>query len=139
MNTETGVLIFIGQTQKISDKFSKREFVIKVPGDYPQDILFQFVKDRCPTLDQFQIGQNVTVSFNLKGREWTNPQGEKKYFNTLEAWKIERLDSAPNNAPMNAHEPVKQPPLTSDEDDLTFQNHFLIAVLITKFNRNDKR
>ena len=42
-------------------------------------------------MDQFQVGEFVDVSFNLRGREWTSPQGEVKYFNTVEAWRIERV------------------------------------------------
>ena len=60
---------------------------------YPQDILFQAVQDKCGMLDGIQPGEQVEVSFNLRGREWTSPQGEVRYFNTLDAWRIEKVAS----------------------------------------------
>lgn len=90
-----GKLVVINATQVISEKFSKREFVVEVPGDYPQKILFQTTQDKCALLDGLQVGQEVNVSTNLRGREWISPSGETKYFNTLEAWKIEKVGSAP--------------------------------------------
>ena len=86
----TGTIKMIGQTTQVSEKFSKRDFVVTdSSGMYPQEILFQATQDKCGLLDTVQVGQEVTVHFNLRGREWTNPQGEVKYFNTLEAWRIE--------------------------------------------------
>jgi hypothetical protein len=86
----TGVIKVINPTVVVSDKFSKREFVITDSSSmYPQDISFQATQDKCGILDGMNVGQNVEVSFNLRGREWINPQGEAKYFNSLEAWRIE--------------------------------------------------
>jgi hypothetical protein len=91
----TGSIKMIGQTVAVSEKFSKREFVVTdTSSQYPQDVSFQVTQDKCTLLDSFMQGQMVEVSFNLRGREWTSPQGEVKYFNTLEAWRIE---SAPAN------------------------------------------
>ena len=84
-----GTIKVINQTQVISEKFSKREFVLTDESQYPQDILFQATQDKCSLLDNIGVGQQVEVSFNLRGREWTSPAGEVKYFNTLEAWRIE--------------------------------------------------
>ena len=91
----TGSIKMIDQTVAVSEKFSKREFVVTdTSSQYPQDVSFQVTQDKCTLLDSFMQGQMVEVSFNLRGREWTSPQGEVKYFNTLEAWRIE---SAPAN------------------------------------------
>ena len=80
----------VNQTVQVSDKFAKREFVITDESEkYPQDIMFQLTQDKCELLNSAQVNQEVEVSFNLRGRGWTNPQGEVKYFNTLEAWKID--------------------------------------------------
>jgi hypothetical protein len=78
-------------TVVVSDKFQKREFVIDTGGEYPQDILFQLQQNNCDKLDKFNVGDEVDVSYNPRGKSggWTNPQGETKYFNTLECWKIE--------------------------------------------------
>ena len=80
----------ISETVEISDRFRKREFIIEYSNnpEYPQVIQFEIIQDRCEILDQFKEGQQVEIFFDLKGREWTSPQGEIKYFNTLQAWKI---------------------------------------------------
>ena len=80
----------ISETTEISDRFRKREFIIEYSNnpEYPQFIQFEMVQDRCEFLDQFKEGQQVEIFFDLRGREWTSPQGEIKYFNTLQAWKI---------------------------------------------------
>ena len=74
----------------ITDKFKKREFVITdESSQYPQDIILQLTQDRTDLIDSYSVGQEITASFNLRGREWTSPTGEVRYFNTIEAWKIE--------------------------------------------------
>lgn len=73
--------------------FQKRDLVITTEGQYPQDIIIQFAQGNCALLDNLQIGQMVKIHFNLQGREWTNPQGEVKYFNTVLGWKIELIQT----------------------------------------------
>jgi hypothetical protein len=79
-------------TQKVSDRFQKREFVLTTEANtpYPQHVSFQVTQDKCSILDQFSEGEEIKIQFNLRGREWNGPQGIK-YFNTLEAWRIERV------------------------------------------------
>jgi len=79
-------------TQKVSDRFQKREFVLTTEANtpYPQHVSFQVTQDKCTLLDQFKEGEDLKIQFNLRGREWNGPQGVK-YFNTLEAWRIERM------------------------------------------------
>ena len=100
-----GTVKVVNTTQVVSDKFSKREFVLTTNDMYPQDILFQLTQDKCTLLDMFKVGDKVEVSFNLRGREWTNPQGEVKYFNSLEAWKIFKDTNVEHNATKD--EPVE--------------------------------
>jgi len=114
----TGTIKVLKPTVQVSEKFSKRVFVLTDSSSmYPQYIEFQATQDKCAMLDSFSVGQEVEVSFNLKGREWIDPQGEAKYFNSLEAWKIE---------PMGVVDPQGQPsmpPIGSvqeREDDLPF-------------------
>lgn len=83
-----GRIKLIGQVQDISSSFRKREFVVTTDEQYPQDILIEVTQDRVSLLDGFQVGAYVKVDLNLKGREWTSPQGEVRYFNTIQAWKI---------------------------------------------------
>jgi hypothetical protein len=86
-----GKIVAIMPTQVVSEKFSKREFVVETPDQYPQQILFQLTQDKCSLLDSLQVGQEIDVHLNIRGRSWQNPQCETKYFNTLEAWKIDVL------------------------------------------------
>jgi hypothetical protein len=78
------------ETIEVSAKFRKREFVGVIEGDYPQPIQFQLTQDKCNLLDGVTPGEQIDVEYNLRGREWTNPQGEVKVFNSLEVWKIVR-------------------------------------------------
>lgn len=80
------------ETQKVSDRFQKREFVLTTEANtpYPQHLSFQVTQDKCSILDTYNDGEDIKVHFNLRGREWNGPQGIK-YFNTLEAWRIERI------------------------------------------------
>ena len=70
--------------------FRKRELVVTTEEQYPQHILVEFVQDKTDLLNQFNVGEKVTISINLRGREWTSPQGETKYFNSIQGWRIER-------------------------------------------------
>lgn len=74
--------------------FRKREFVVTTDEQYPQHIMIELTQDKCDLLDNYRVGQSVKVSLNLRGREWVNPQGETKYFNSIQGWRIESLDQA---------------------------------------------
>ena len=89
-----GIITVINETQVVNDKFQKREFVVTDNGMYPQQVMFQVIQDKTSLLDSLKVGDNVDVSYNLRGRPWTNPQGQLKFFNTLEAWKLEKLNDA---------------------------------------------
>lgn len=78
-----GVLFDVFETQVISEKFKKRDFVIKTEGDYPQTILIQVTQTKCELLDKFVLGDQITAHINIRGRQVGN-----KYYNTIEAWKI---------------------------------------------------
>ena len=71
--------------------FRKREFVVTTDEQYPQNIIIEFVQDKCELLDSFEVNDTVKVSINLRGREWVNPEGETKYFNSIQAWRIEKF------------------------------------------------
>jgi hypothetical protein len=129
----TGTVKVVNSTIQVSEKFSKREFVLTDnSGPYEQHISFQTTQDKCVLLDNVSIGEQIEVSFNLKGREWTSPQGEVKYFNTIEAWRIEKSSQnqgIPQGGPSAmALDPITAPVaaanadgLSSDEeDDLPF-------------------
>lgn len=120
MYTLTGELKVINDVQQISDSFKKREFVVvDASGQYAQTILFQAVQDRCELLDRFKVGDQVEVTFFLRGREWTNPKdGQVKFFNSLDAWKIEAA-GAGNSGPMTSVENAETF-VAEGDDDLPF-------------------
>lgn len=106
--------------------FRKRELVITTEEQYPQHILVEFVQDKTNLLDNFQVGQMVKVSINIRGREWVNPQGETKYFNSIQGWRVENMETAsqenqniPPVPPMDAFEPADDLQ-EEDHDDLPF-------------------
>jgi hypothetical protein len=112
------------ETQQVSDTFRKREFVVEYIDNplYPQYVTFQMTQDRVSLLDTLAVGDKLEVTFNLRGREWTTPQGEKKYFNTLEAWRVQKIESAANAPASNSAQPVyDMADISSDaSDDLPF-------------------
>ena len=110
----TGVIKLKGDVQTFGADFTKRQLVVTTDEQYPQLIAIDFVKDKCSLLDSYNVGDNVKVSINLGGREWINPQGEAKYFNSVTGWRVEKVDTAPSVA----QAPVQQ--LEEVQDDLPF-------------------
>lgn len=91
----TGTLKAKMDAKQVSEKFKSRDFVItEHSSQYPQHISFQLAQDKCTFIDNLNIGDELKVTFNLRGREWTSPQGEVKYFNTLDAWKVEKVGAS---------------------------------------------
>lgn len=86
--------------------FEKRDLVIITEEQYPQTIIIQFTQQRCDLLESLQVGQRVKVYVNIRGREWTSPQGETKYFNTIEGWKIEVIQTTN----VTYQQPIQQAP-----------------------------
>lgn len=86
----TGRVHRIGKDEQVSATFKKRELVVATDEQYPQFISINFVQDKVDLIDPYKEGENVTVSVNLRGREWVNPQGESKYFNDIQGWRIQR-------------------------------------------------
>lgn len=97
----------ISAEQQISASFRKRELVVTTEEQYPQMIMIEFTQDKCDLLNNYRVGEPVKVSINLRGREWVSPQGETKYFNSIQGWRIEKLQ---NDAPQG-----QQPPMPSSE------------------------
>lgn len=121
-----GRIKMIGETQTFGNNgFRKREIVVTTEEQYPQHIMVEFVQDKTDLLNSYQVGQQVKININLRGREWVNPQGETKYFNSIQGWRIEALqtettgENLPPVPPMDAFEPAGD--LKEDEhDDLPF-------------------
>ena len=95
----SGKIKVINATQQVSASFQKRELVVTTDEQYPQHILIEFNQDKCDILNNYSVGQEVVVSINLRGREWVNPQGETKYFNSIQGWRIEKGEVSTNQMP----------------------------------------
>ena len=116
------------ETKDITATFRKREFVVEYASNpmYPQYINFQLIQDKVDLLEPFQEGEMLNVEFDLRGREWTSPQGEVKYFNSLDAWRLSPVQQqAPAAQPGFNAPPPPPPPGAIDasgleEDDLPF-------------------
>ncbi len=91
----TGHIKVIGQNQEINPTFRKRELVITTDEQYPQTLLIEFVQDKTDLLNNYQVGQQVRVNINLRGREWVNPEGQTRYFNSIQGWRIEPFQVQP--------------------------------------------
>lgn len=126
-----GRIKVINPEQVVSASFKKREFVVTTDEQYPQHLMMEFTQDKCSLLDIYKEGEAVKVSINLRGKDWVNPQGETKYFNTIQAWRIERQvdgqhgpQPATNQSAVAAYEAKHNPqgmPANDDEpDDLPF-------------------
>ena len=121
-----GKIKLIDETKTFGNNgFRKREVVITTEEQYPQHILVEFVQDKCDLLNKHKVGETVKISINLRGREWTNPQGEVKYFNSVQGWRIETLQAdqgdsgIPPVPPIEAFEPAEELN-EEDHDDLPF-------------------
>ena len=118
---------------QVTERFRKREFVLELDAAsrYPQHVMFQLTGDRCGELDGFGAGDEIRVEFSLRGREWTSPKGEVRYFNSLEVWSIERVGSDAGSSPSGSGQGApsastsasgfgNEPPPPGDDDDIPF-------------------
>jgi hypothetical protein len=121
----SGKIKWIDETKTYgSNGFRKREVVITTEEQYPQHILIEFIQDKCDLLNTYQVGQDVKIGINLRGREWVNPEGQTKYFNSIQGWKIEATEGSvvsemPPMPPASSFEPAEGEPKEVD-DDLPF-------------------
>lgn len=123
-----GTIKKIGETQTFgSNGFQKREMILLTQEQYPQPINIEFTQDKISLLDNLSEGENVKVSINIRGREWTSPQGEVKYFNSITGWRVEKVGGSMNE-PTSASQvsssasaaPANDNPFADEDDDLPF-------------------
>ena len=88
----TGKIKIQQKTETFGNDFTKCNLIVVTDEQYPQEICIEFVKDKIDLLKSFKVGDSVKVGINLRGREWINPQGEAKYFNSIQGWRIEASD-----------------------------------------------
>ncbi|NOU59767.1 DUF3127 domain-containing protein [Marinifilum caeruleilacunae] len=123
MNFEiNGKVIVKDDTQQISDRFKKREFVIEVENERNSEwndfIKFQLTQDRCDLLEPISLNEEIKVSFNIRGRKWEK-DGKVNYFSNLEAWRIEKVQAEAAIPEMPEFTADDVPP-APEEDDLPF-------------------
>lgn len=112
MSEITGKLIVKNETQTFgANGFQKRTFVLETDDKYPQQVELELVKDKCALLDALNIGNVLTAAYNLNGRAWVNPQGETKYFNSVQAWKLDKVSTGQTPPP-----PPEFNPNADDQD-----------------------
>jgi len=123
----SGTIKKIGDTQEITASFKKRELVVTTEEQYPQHLAIEFVQDKTDVLNNYQVGDKVTVGINLRGREWTSPQGEVKYFNSIQGWRIDKTGGAAPAGQESSGQATAQgssapnmPPMPEEDDDLPF-------------------
>ena len=120
----TGKIKLINDTKEYgSNGFRKRELVVTTEEQYPQDLLVEFIQDKCDILNSYKVGESVKVDINLRGREWESPQGEIKYFNSIQGWRIEKIEipdieNKPESFIINNESPPQD--VNEEEDDLPF-------------------
>ena len=119
-----GKIKLIGEVQTFgANGFRKREMVVTTDDQYPQMINIEFHQDKTDLLNNYAVGQDVKVSINLRGREWINPQGEAKYFNSIVGWRVENLSQAAPNQnnlpPVDQFQPASNVS-DAEPDDLPF-------------------
>jgi hypothetical protein len=135
MNFEiTGRLADKFETQVISDRFQKREFILEIKStgsngfEFVDFVKFQTTQDKCSLLDQYSVDDMVKVSFNLRGRKWEK-EGQISYFTNLEAWRIEKMDSEISGSTSDSQSitpdqdapfPSEPPEVDPGNDDLPF-------------------
>ena len=117
-----GTVKKITDIQTFASGFQKREMVLTTEEQYPQPINIEFLQEKGDLLNNLKEGDKVKVGINLRGREWTSPQGEVKYFNSIIGWRVEKLDGAGNfNEPVDAKptetKPVAEKNVFEEEDD----------------------
>jgi hypothetical protein len=113
-------LLEVFETVKVTDSFRKREFVVEYSENpqYPEFVKFELTQDRCDIINAFKPGEEIEVWFNLRGRKWTDPKGEVKYFNSLQAWRIQQANA---DQPAKPESDQKEPEwLGGEGDDLPF-------------------
>ena len=110
-----GTVKKIGETQTFASGFQKREMVLLTEEQYPQPIQIDFLSDKIDLLNDVSEGESVKIGVNIRGREWTNPQGEVKYFNSITGWRIEKVSGENTNTEAPQPNTFEKPaPITND-------------------------
>ena len=125
-----GTVKKIFEIQSFPSGFQKREMVILTQEQYPQPISIEFLSEKISLLDHISEGDQVKIGINIRGREWTNPEGQVKYFNSITGWSVFKEQSQQQDVKKqsSADKQTKEPqqetnsedPFSDEKDDLPF-------------------
>lgn len=112
----------IGQTVQVSDKFKKRDLIVEYAENptYPEFVKFEAHQDKCDKLNELSVGDEINLSFNIRGRPWTDKTGKTIYFNTLAIWKFNINSKGAGQYTPEFAPPVDISSAPGEDDDLPF-------------------
>jgi hypothetical protein len=110
-----GTVKKIFDIQTFASGFQKRELILMTQEQYPQPISIEFLSDKISLLDNISEGENIKIGINIRGREWTSPQNEVKYFNSITGWRLEKINNPNPNEPIETKPAETKHIETSDE------------------------
>lgn len=112
-----GTIKKVFETQTFPSGFQKRELVLLTQEQYPQPISIEFLSEKVALLDQVSEGDSVKIGINIRGREWTNPEGQVKYFNSITGWRLEKVSES-------SFEPTQASPAKTSQSEQENGNPF---------------
>jgi len=115
-----GTIKSISDIITVTDKFSKVEMVIETSEDYPQTLMTEWPNDSASIPKNFSVGDVVEAAVNIRGRAWTSPSGDVKYFTSLSGWTCDLISPASgktNSVKVDSNGRAKS---SDDDDDLPF-------------------
>jgi len=95
--TYTGVVEFIGKkkeetSKRTGEKYWTRSFAVNLNDTnpkYPVTLVFDLFGKKMELVDGIVVGEEVTVTFTINSKSYTNKEGETKYFLGLNLIKVE--------------------------------------------------
>ena len=118
-----GTIKKLTELQTFPSGFQKRELILQTEEQYPQPISIEFLQDKIGLLDTVNEGEQVKIGINIRGREWTSPQNEVKYFNSIVGWRIEKISGSSVEPTQATHAsgstaaPAAANPFADENDD----------------------
>lgn len=112
-----GTVKKIFEIQTFASGFQKRELILLTQEQYPQPISIEFLSEKIALLDNLSEGDQIKVGINIRGREWTNPEGQVKYFNSITGWRLEKVSES-------SFEPTQAISIETSQNTMSADNPF---------------
>jgi hypothetical protein len=106
-----GIVKAVGPEEEFgSEGFRKRTVLLEcfdgANGEYVTIVPLEFTGDKAREAGELNIQDQVTVDINIRSREWTSPQGDVRYFVSLNAWRFDRIGGTqPSGYSQNRYQP----------------------------------